>query len=248
MKEPLIGGGYILLSRKIIDSSIWNKPPLYIKVWIYLLSKAQWKGYKELKRGQLWTSMPEIQKACTYKIGYRTVTPTTKEIRDVIEWLRSPGEGNAKGSMIGTTRGTHGLLVNIHNYSIYQDSDNYEGHTEGLDEKSAKGETGAEYKRRMYKNDNTYIDHFDRFWEAYPKKVAKTAAQKAFSKLKVNEQLLSNMLSAIETQNRSRQWYDRQYIPNPATWINQQRWLDEIEDKLSETKVEMMPSGIFKLE
>jgi len=41
MKEILIPGGYILLSRKLIESEIFKKPPLYIKVWNYLLLKAQ---------------------------------------------------------------------------------------------------------------------------------------------------------------------------------------------------------------
>ena len=36
-------------------------------------------------------------------------------------------------------------------------------------------------------------------------------------------------LSALENQKKSEQWTkDRgQFIPNPATWLNQQRWLDE---------------------
>lgn len=38
------------------------------------------------------------------------------------------------------------------------------------------------------------------------------------------------MLNAIETAKQSRQWNkdNGQYIPNPATWLNQKRWEDEI--------------------
>lgn len=65
MREPKISGGYVLLPRKIIDSEIINKPPLYLKVWIYLLQIAQHTDYKQLKRGQVRTSIPEIIEACS---------------------------------------------------------------------------------------------------------------------------------------------------------------------------------------
>jgi hypothetical protein len=166
MAEAKIPGGYILLSRKIIDSEIWNKPPLYIKVWAYLLIKAQHSEYKQLQRGQLWTSIPEIQEECSYKVGYRTVTPTYKEVRDVLDFLRNtsngnilrdPSEGNTKGTtkgtMIGTTKGTHGILVNIDNYCFYQDPKNYERHDEGQDEGNAKDERRAGQGHNINKND-----------------------------------------------------------------------------------------------
>nr|DAG18150.1 MAG TPA: replisome organizer [Caudoviricetes sp.] len=68
---------------------------------------------------------------------------------------------------------------------------------------------------------------FDVFWLNYPKKVGKDAARKAFSKVKVP---VETLLSAIEQQKCSRQWQEDggQYIPNPATWLNQGRWQDEL--------------------
>lgn len=71
---------------------------------------------------------------------------------------------------------------------------------------------------------------FDAFWLAYPKKVGKDAARKAFEKVKVP---LETLLSAIEQQKRSRQWQEAggQYIPNPTTWLNQGRWQDELPER-----------------
>lgn len=68
---------------------------------------------------------------------------------------------------------------------------------------------------------------FDAFWLNYPKKVGKDAARKAFSKVKVP---VETLLTAIEQQKCSRQWQEDggQYIPNPATWLNQGRWQDEL--------------------
>lgn len=73
---------------------------------------------------------------------------------------------------------------------------------------------------------------FKRFWEAYPRKVAKGMAIKAFVKLKPSEDLLEAILKAIESQKKSRQWNKdgKQYIPHPATWLNGMRWEDETEE------------------
>lgn len=70
---------------------------------------------------------------------------------------------------------------------------------------------------------------FDKFWVIYPRKVGKGAAQKAWDKLKPDSELTDRILSAVEQQKRSAQWTKDggQYIPNPATWLNQQRWEDE---------------------
>ena len=130
--------GYILESRSILNSAIWKMPPLYFKVWHFLLLKAQYTDYKGLKRGQLYTSIGEIREACSYYVGFRKETPTRKEIWSILEWLRGPheedAEGNTKGNnernMIVTTKATHGLLVTICNFNVYQDPKNYEGNNE----------------------------------------------------------------------------------------------------------------------
>ena len=71
MGEPLIPNGYVLVARKTLESGIFSKPPLYLKVWVYLLSHAQHKDFRGLKRGQLRTSIPEMQDALSWKVGYR---------------------------------------------------------------------------------------------------------------------------------------------------------------------------------
>jgi uncharacterized protein YdaU (DUF1376 family) len=71
---------------------------------------------------------------------------------------------------------------------------------------------------------------FDAFWAAYPKKIGKQAAVAVWKRKKVNG-LLPNVLKAIEAQKATEQWKrdGGQYIPNPATWLSQGRWDDEVE-------------------
>lgn len=73
-------------------------------------------------------------------------------------------------------------------------------------------------------------NRFEIFWNAYPKKVGKKVAKKAWLKLKPTENLLNIMLKAIAICKLSRQWQsdDGRYIPNPSTWLNQERWKDEV--------------------
>lgn len=70
---------------------------------------------------------------------------------------------------------------------------------------------------------------FEEFWAAYPKKVGKDAAAKAFAQRKVDAGLLALMLRAIAAQRGCEQWRKDggQFVPNPATWLNQGRWQDE---------------------
>lgn len=71
---------------------------------------------------------------------------------------------------------------------------------------------------------------FETFWEAYPKKRGKGAAEKAFGKVAAVK--LEVLLEAIEKQKGSHDWIkeEGQFIPNPSTWLNQKRWLDELSD------------------
>ena len=68
---------------------------------------------------------------------------------------------------------------------------------------------------------------FAEFWAAYPRPVGREAARRAFAK--VPKEAWPLLVPAINAQKLSRQWQKDggQYIPNPATWLNQGRWEDE---------------------
>lgn len=83
-----------------------------------------------------------------------------------------------------------------------------------------------ETKRVRKKYEDT--EDFKRFWDAYPKQKGKTEAREAFAKVDVPIDVL---LSALETQKRSRDWIKEggQYIPYPAKWLNKRRWEDSVD-------------------
>lgn len=71
---------------------------------------------------------------------------------------------------------------------------------------------------------------FAEFWSAYPRKTAKGDAEKSWRKIAPNAALRERIMSAIAAQRESPQWAKDagQFIPHPATWLNQRRWEDEL--------------------
>jgi hypothetical protein len=69
---------------------------------------------------------------------------------------------------------------------------------------------------------------FEEFWQAYPKRTGKGACAKIWAKKKPP---LDTCLATLAWQKKSEQWTKEggQFIPLPATWLNQDRWLDEKE-------------------
>ena len=132
MTNNFIPGGYILLSRRLIESEIWNMSPLHLKVWLYILMKARHEAdeIKGFERGECLISIPELQEVCSYKVGYRTEKPTKHQIDNILRWLRKTSEGtnenDTKAAMITTAKTTRGMIVKVHNYNVYQDPKNYE--------------------------------------------------------------------------------------------------------------------------
>lgn len=69
---------------------------------------------------------------------------------------------------------------------------------------------------------------FDRWWKIYPKKRDKKKALAAWKRIKPDADLL-----VADTENRitaDSLWVDG-YIPNPTTYLNGERWHDEVETR-----------------
>lgn len=104
--------------------------------------------------------------------------------------------------------------------------------------KSTQQQEQKQEQKQEIKKDNTPLPpqgelvtvptSFDRFWSAYPNKVGKDAARRAWSKAK-GKPKIEDMLAILEQQKTWPKWTkdNGAYIPNPSTWLNQGRWNDE---------------------
>lgn len=238
--------GYTLAWRKETESDIWLMPPIYHRVWYWIRLNVNFTektlplpkgGSVTVAPGQRITSLRQIAEGVAWSEWGKEVMPNVKTIKTVLEWLESNGmitvESNAKGTVIS--------VVNWDTYSTPQQQKVTDMEQEKVTPTGRPMEHGSDTNNKDKKDKNEKKEPsplppkgeadilFDEFWQAYPKKVGKDAARKAWDKRKVDALLSARMVQAIERQRMSDQWQkDRgQYIPNPATWLNQGRWQDE---------------------
>jgi len=76
----------------------------------------------------------------------------------------------------------------------------------------------------------TIADAFEAFWKEYPNRKGKGKAREAFKKA-IKKTSVGTMVEAVQKQKQGSQWKkdEGRYIPYPATWLNQERWEDEVD-------------------
>ena len=95
----------------------------------------------------------------------------------------------------------------------------------------ARGEKSREEKSTLYDSD------FENFWAAYPKKIAKGEAWESWKKAR--RPPTERLLQVVELAKQTSDWKKNngQFIPKPATWLNQKRWDDEYKTRPTNGKV-----------
>jgi hypothetical protein len=137
--------GCFQVARSLFNSDIWlDKPAWWIKVWIYLIGRANHNDNKLFKRGQFFTSLDEIYYKCRLnKEGIKKITTD-----NVVKHLR-------EHQRITTQKTTRGFIINIINYKLYQTLDNYKSYTEN--EKKATQKLHRSYTiDKNEKNEKNY--------------------------------------------------------------------------------------------
>lgn len=95
-------------------------------------------------------------------------------------------------------------------------------------ESGGLGEGRKEGRERKGKELASCDSSFADFWKSYPNKTGKGAAETAWKKIKAPADTLVLIFAALAKQKNSDQWRKDggQFIPNPATYLNQRRWED----------------------
>jgi hypothetical protein len=196
---------FIKLYRKIQDNWIWDNP-LYLKCWIDMLMRASIKPSSmllnnqiiEVNRGEIVFSQRNFAKRNNMSRQQLRTFLTKLEKSKMIRSKSNPDV-------------THLILVG---YSTYNDSK--------LTQNQPRPNPIIRKKESKNKESNK---DFEKFWKAYPKKVGKKKVQDKFD---ANNFPIDLILKNIELQKKSDQWQNQQYIPNPETYLNQERWTDEV--------------------
>lgn len=223
-------------ARQIEQSAVAHMPPCTREVWDYLLANANHVDRKYLgftiKRGQLFRSYSEIREALHWMIGWRKMTYNESQMKRAMKNLR-------EALMIDTQKEPRGVLITVLNYGAYQNPKNYEETKESATERSIDEPLTNHSRPSINKNVKNYKNvknkeltnnmsekDFEQFWSAYPRKNNKKKAKDKFMRLK--KDLLDQILNAVEKQKLSDQW-QRGIVPHPTTWLNGERWEDELQ-------------------
>lgn len=124
---PTVPGGYYIKARKIRDSEIAHCAPVVREIWDYILREVNHTDNPKsgIKRGQLFTSYPDMMEALHWYVGYRKETYSKTQCERATKVLTNMG-------MVTTTRTTRGIVITVCKYDTYANPRNYEDNTEGF--------------------------------------------------------------------------------------------------------------------
>ncbi len=95
--------------------------------------------------------------------------------------------------------------------------------------------------RAIEANGPILSDPFEDFWTLYPRHDAKKAARQAWAK--IDASLHNHILISLVGWRRV--WNardDHRYTPMPATWLNGERWEDELPQEFRRTHASHVPA------
>jgi len=211
--------GYIKLHRRLTEWE-WYRNSEMVHLFIHLLLMANhkdndWQGMK-VYRGQVITGRKKLSE---------NTGLSEQSIRTCIKRLKSTSEITVKT----TNRYS---VISICNYDKYNNiiTDNNQDNNQPPNQQSTSDQPTTNHKQerkeckegKEYKEDNI---EFDVFWNLYNKKINRKGCERKWNKLKDTERqkiidTLPSFLASIK---------DKQYQPYPETYLNQERWNDEVE-------------------
>lgn len=226
--------GYFKLYRELLNKPIWlNSSNEQRVILITLLAMANWKetewdyyGEKiKLNPGQFIASAPAIKERCNSSEITIMKIRTALERFEKLDFLTVSLTGKSTKS---------GKLITIVNWRLYQsneEEDNRQNNKEITDRQPTDNrhikEEGKEYKELKEDKEKG----FERFWELYPSKRKKPVARIAWMNMRVHsEEQYALINAAVERYKKTNQWQEEngRYIPDPDTFLQDERWTDEI--------------------
>lgn len=101
----------------------------------------------------------------------------------------------------------------------------------GIEPPDAPEIIDAPEKPKRHKSELTaeQLALFEKFYSRYPKKVDRGTAERAWAHIKADEATTDRIIEALEGAKKydSRFTGERQYIPNPASWLNAKGYLND---------------------
>ena len=221
-----MSGGWIKVHRKILDNAWLSKNRVYsnFEAFMFLLLQANHKdaiyplvdGVIKIKRGQLVTSQKKLCKQFNW---------SNSKLRNYLKTAKN-------ASMIHTQTTSKKTTLTILNYDSYQDVSTekaFKKHQISTEE-APKKHTNKNNKE--LKNNKTLYDFFKKWWDLYDFKIGRDKCEKIWKR--ISKQDIEKILIHTEDYVRvtvKTETVGKSFKPrrkNPATYLNQKSWNDEI--------------------
>lgn len=213
------------IHRKIFES--WPFADAFaLKMWIWLIGRARiTEGFVPLKIGK-GTSTVRLTRG---QLIFGRSSAEEKLGIDGSKIYRLLKEFEIRG-MIKIEPNNHYSIISICNYDIYQGSDSQDEQPVNSQWTAIEQPMNTNKKDKKVKNENIAPADFELWWLVYPKKVQKNRAIASWSNSS-NKPPVEEMIVRLKNQIILERWTEEnwQYIPNPANYLDQARWEDEIE-------------------
>jgi len=214
--------GWIKLHRQLLEWE-WYDDINTKCLFIHCMLRAnhtdtEWRGHN-IKRGQFLTSVDTLTRETGLSVS---------QIRTSLKKLISTNEIASKSQARST-------VITVIEYDSHQGDDKQVSKPAAMKSQADDNEIATD-KNLITKEVNNKEtsslknDGFNHWWATYPKKVAKPAAEKAFkSKTKnMGEDSFMEFVDLISSDSGKRyKDTDKQFTPNPASYLNQERYNDD---------------------
>lgn len=224
--------GWIKLHRKIEEWPLYFAEPFTkAHAWIDLLVVAQFHpstinvrgNLIDVKRGEIAWSEDALARRWLW---------SRNKVRRFLNWLETVQQIKLQKNNIISK-------IIVLNYEQYQQNDTTDDTAERQQtiqqtDTYKEGKKEKKVKNTPAHSTNDVSVSFKKFWDAYPKKIGRKNTEKAWQKLNPSSELCDHINICIITAKNSPQWKkdNGQFIPYPTTFLNQERWNDELETNL----------------
>jgi len=180
-------------------------------------SEWEWMGTKfKVNSGQFITSLESIKSYCGKGVTIQNIRSALARF-EKLEFLTN--KSTKTGRII--------TICNWDSYQITKEEHNIEANKEvtKTQQRGNKEVTSNKNDKKEKKDKNEINIPFDDFWNLYNKKVGdKKGCERKWSKLKDEQR--QEIIGTLPKWMK--QFKDKQYQPHPLTYLNQERWNDEI--------------------
>lgn len=152
------------------------------------------------------------------------VCASDRTVRSALKWLSDHGHIRAQRRE-GTS--TKYIITCMEEEDMTPENISYE-----VDSNNIVDITKVNRTKSISSSAENISDPFEIFWSTFPRRIGKGAARTAFAKAK---KLISSSKIIEAAQEFAdfceEQGTEKRFIPHPSTWLNQERWDDDLESE-----------------